>query len=225
MSQYHLDVRIEEVTICNPHLGGSQSPDSRPWHPRGLPLGIFHTVPLLSQLAFKSAALEKAETQESSLIKDSHWAPQKCGSILIRVIGTFGWSLVLADTSTVLLSGAQRICQRSAWGTSKWLGPETLHIQCSCQPCARWSVFIGGWRKGRDYRLALCNHMWFIKRARKWYRTRNIGERMDFREADWQRINSPVRHWKNAKESWILSLPFTSYVASSQLSIRCNFFA
>lgn len=68
MSQCHLDVRLEEVkmgTHGNPQVRGSQSPDSRPWHPRGLPLGISHTVPLLNQLAFKSVALEKKQRPKS----------------------------------------------------------------------------------------------------------------------------------------------------------------
>lgn len=91
-----------------------------------------------------------------------------------------------------MLSGAREHLSRSAWGTSKWLGPRTPHIQGSCRLWTRWNVFIGSWRKDTDYRPALWNHMWFIKRARQWYRTMNREERVHFREAGWQRMNNPI---------------------------------
>lgn len=100
------------------------------------------------------------------------------------------------------------IYQRSAWGTSKWLGPGTLHIQGSCQPWARWSVFIGGWRKGTDYKPAMCNCIWFIKRTRKWSSTRSREEGTYFREPRWQRMNSPMgfRGMQKVPESWVCHL-------------------
>lgn len=38
----------------------------------------------------------------------------------------------------------------------------------------------------------MCNCMWFIRRARKRYRTRKGEEGTCFREARWQRMNSPI---------------------------------
>lgn len=50
--------------------------------------------------------------------------------------------------------------------------------------------------------------MWFIRRARKRYRTRKGEEGTCFREARWQRMNSPIgfRGIQKDPESWVCHL-------------------